>query len=370
MRGLQVATLDALSPGAEAAWRALERRARPRFFLTWGWIEHWLASLPHGLEPELVVLSTADGPLAAFFVGRTEMWRHGLFKSRATYLNTSGVPRFDELCIEHNAVLVDPAASEVLTLRDWVDAVPGDWDELFLPALAVDAFPGNRLSEALPRHMVRVDREVVAPYVDLARVRQAPEGYLSLLSASTRAHVRRAERGFGHVALDQARSVDEALAIFDELVQFHLAHWHDRQIVTPFDDAWFSSFHRRLIEKRFAHGDVQMLRVRAEGRAIGCLYNFVANGRVLFYQSGFATFDDPHKKPGYVAHAAAIAANARAGHDVYDFLAGDAPYKHSLATDETKLVWARVQRPLVRFAVEDGARRVKRALLAPRTSIQ
>jgi hypothetical protein len=47
---------------------------------------------------------------------------------------------------------------------------------------------------------------------------------------------------------------------------------------------------------------------------VGCLYELISNGRVLFYQSGVASAgDDARKKPGYVCHAEAVRHNAAAG---------------------------------------------------------
>jgi ankyrin repeat protein len=44
------------------------------------------------------------------------------------------------------------------------------------------------------------------------------------------------------------------------------------------------------------------------------------------------------------------------GHAIYDLLGGDARYKQSLATDESRLVWGRVQKRRPQFALEDLAR--------------
>jgi CelD/BcsL family acetyltransferase involved in cellulose biosynthesis len=117
------------------------------------------------------------------------------------------------------------------------------------------------------------------------------------------------------------------------------------------------SFPRRLIAQRFAHGEIQLLRVRGERGTLGCLYNYLHRGRVLQYQSGMASFENQHLKPGFVCHAAAIEHAASAGHAIYDFLGGDVRYKKSLSTDATSLVWACVQRPRARFFVEDRVRR-------------
>lgn len=79
-----------------------------------------------------------------------------------------------------------------------------------------------------------------------------------------------------------------------------------------------------------------------------------------------ASFENNHLKPGFLAHTAAIEHAAAAGHELYDFLAGDVRYKKSLATSSTSLVWARVQRLRLRFFVEDRVRELVRARRAAR----
>lgn len=363
MRGapaLRGVAFEASAPHVQAIWRVLESRVRPAYFLTWSWVEMWLASLPKEAMPEAVVLYDADEPVGAFFAGRHPIERHGMFRGRGRFLNATGDPRIDELCIEHNAVLLDPSAS--CTLADLVCAVPGRWDELSLPGIAAATFPGCRLDEPLPDHRVLIDDTFEAPFVDLARVRAAPGGYLSLLGSNTRAQIRRAERGFGDLTMEHAKDEAHALDVYGELVRLHRARWMRKGQPGAFADPWFVAFHERLIRARVGHGEIQLLRVRAGGATIGCLYNFVANGRVLFYQSGFTEHRDARLKPGYICHAKAVQASAEAGHDVYDLLAGRGAYKRSLATDSETLVWARIQRPLARFRVEERLRRWKRAL--------
>ncbi len=350
--------LDAHAPIAKETWCALQQQASPPYFLTWGWIRNWLACLPLRDAPRLATLFVGDVPVAAFFLGRRRLFRHFFVPSRALFLNTTGRARWDELTVEHNALLCAPDAC--LSLDALLDLLPADWDELFLPALSRASFPGSALDAPLPGHVVLIDSECSSPYVDLAKVRAAAGGYVSLLSSRTRAQIRRAQRGFGTLRLEAAADVRRALEIYDELVELHTRTWRSRGMPGAFADPWFDGFHRRLIGERFEHGEIQLLRLSAGSATIGCLYNLIATGRVLYYQSGLASFGDPHLKPGYVCHAEAVRHNAAAGHAVYDLLAGDSRYKRSLATDEVRLVWARIQRPLARFQVERRLRRWKR----------
>ncbi len=345
---IAVDVVDGDGAAAEATWRGLEAHARGSYFLSWGWIENWLACLPRDHRPELALLSQDGEPIAACFVVRRRVLRHHLLPTRTLFLNATGVPRFDELVIEHNGLL----RAAPITLRALVDGLTSGWDELSLPGVDASELAGL----AGTRVRIRIDREVPAPFVELARVRASRDGYVGLLGPSTRAQLRRARRGTGELVVEHAADLAHARAIYDELVALHTESWRARGQPGAFADPWFDGFHRRLIAERFASGEIELVRVSAGGRTLGCLYNFVHRGRVLFYQSGLAREDDPRIKPGFLCHAAAIEDAARAGHAVYDFLGGDARYKHGLATHESRLVWARVQRPLARFALEEKLR--------------
>jgi CelD/BcsL family acetyltransferase involved in cellulose biosynthesis len=350
---MKLDVVDAYDRRAETIWRALEAAARPSYFLSWAWIENWLACLPRELAPELAVIVDGDAPVAAGFIGRRREVRHRVLASRSLHLNATGVDRYDELCVEHNGLV--RAAGARVTIGDLVDLLlPGAWDELRLHALDTSELP---IAPARGYRVV-VDRETLAPFVNLARVREAD--YLGLLGADTRAQIRRARRGLGDIRVEVAADPAHAMHVFDELVALHNASWRARGQTGAFADAWFTDFHRRLIEQRFAHGEIQLIRVAAT-TTVGCLYNLVSHNRVLFYQSGFAAFDDPRIKPGYVCHAAAVELNAAAGHVVYDLLGGGRRYKRSLATDEVKLASVRIQRPRARFVLEDRLRRALHA---------
>lgn len=345
-----------------SVWRALEAAAQPLYFLTWGWIVTWLANLPSIDVPELAVVYQDGEPVAAGFMGRRRVRRYSILPSRARYLNATGIIQHDEVCAEHNGFLCRPG--HALSAASLIRLLPDDWDELFLPAMTVGGMADLTAGEGavVAGCRVRVDREVASPYIDLAQVRAHKDGYLGLLGSNTRAQIRRARRAVGPTTLEVARDRHEARAIFAELIELHTATWRARGEGGAFADPWFTRFHERLIDGRFDHGEIELSRLRTADRTIGCLYNLVAGGRVLFYQSGLASFDDKHVKPGYLCHAAAIERAAAAGHAIYDLLGGEARYKRCLATGEDRLAWYRVQRPRTRFVVEDWIRRQKRAI--------
>lgn len=314
-------------------------------------MENWLACLPRDERPRLAVLHRDGSPVGACFVGKRRLRRHGVVSSRSLFVNATGRAPYDDLCLEHNGLVArDPAASLALL----VELYPEPWDELHVPACAPAAFAALASQPLPPQVRVRIDRDVANYHVDLDKVRAT--GYVPLLGSSTRAQMRKAQRAAGEVSVEVARDEREALAIYTELVALHQRSWRERGQPGAFADPWFDAFHRRLIARRIDHGEIQLIRVRNRELTIGCLYNFIAAGRVLFYQSGFAAPADRHLRPGYLCHALAIEHCAREGLAIYDLLGGDARYKQSLATDETRLIWGRVQRRRVQFQLEDRAR--------------
>jgi CelD/BcsL family acetyltransferase involved in cellulose biosynthesis len=213
------------------------------------------------------------------------------------------------------------------------------------------------------RWRVRVDGRVACPIVELDKVREAGD-YLSLLGSNTRSQIRKARKLYGErgpLVHDVASSPAEARAFFDELVDLHRRSWAERGNAGAFIP-YVLRFHQRLIERRFAAGEIRLHRVRAGDRTIGCLYNFVWQDTASFYQSGLAYEPDSKLKPGLMCHALAIDHDAKAGLRCYDFLGGDSRYKRALATDARTLVWLRIQKPRVRFFAEDAARGLRNRL--------
>jgi CelD/BcsL family acetyltransferase involved in cellulose biosynthesis len=359
--------IDPRDPRIERVWHDLEARAQAPYFLSWGWIENWLAALPVDDTPQLAVLNEGGQPSAAFFLGARRVRRHLVMPSNALYFNATGVPRHDELCIEHNGLLASAGARR--SLAGILDLLPGEWDEMFLPAIDRYAFD-DLGAGSLGAYRVHIDREVAAQFVDLAAVRSIEGGYTSLLGPSTRTQLRRSRRIVGSIDVEVAQDVRHAMDIWSELLRLHARRWIARGESGAFADPWFERFHRRLILSRLASGEIQLMRVRAGNETIGCLYNFVYRGRVMFYQSGLAAFDDPHVKPGFLCHAAAVEYNALAGHQIYDLLGGESRYKQSLATGSSRLVWLRVQRPRMRFALENSLRRWRNALTPPNLALR
>jgi CelD/BcsL family acetyltransferase involved in cellulose biosynthesis len=323
--------------GLGTLWRGLEAQGNGSFFQGW----NWMGCLAQRRFPDPVLLQAHD---------RRRLVALALFNRRrgaladTLWLGQSGIPSLDTVFPEHNGILTAPGPDAGLVascLHAALTApIPGSRHPRRLVLAGVDAAhlhaaaaqPGMTLHRHVPR---------LAPFVDLSRL--GAGGLAASLSANARHQIRRSNRRYaagGTLELRRAATEQEALEFLDALAALHQATWTRRGQPGAFASAEFRDFHRALIARALPDGEVDLLSIAAGGQAVGYLYNFRKNGRVLAYQSGFDYRDDPHCKPGLTCHSLAIEMYAAEGATIYDFLAGDDRYKATLANDSAMLHWA------------------------------
>ncbi len=356
--------VSALPPAValEPMWRDLETRSDSSFFLTWHWIGTWIESLPAASGARLLRVERAGQAAGLGILVPRTVWRHGFVRSRGLYLNCTGDPVLDEIDIEHNGFLAE-RGSEVAVAQAalrHLSANVRDWDEFFLHGIDRPQDYDGHMREG---GRMRVLRSGPCRYVDLVRVRATGRSYAESLGKSTRYNMRRSQREFekgGALLLVEAATLEEAHAFLGRLRDLHQRYWQARGLPGSFAHEHFGRFHKRLVERAFHQGAIQVVQVRAGSTELGYLYNFVHRGRVYNYQSGFAyAGENLHQRPGLVAHVLAIEHNAALGRSAYDLLAGDSDFKRSLANSEEPLAWHVLQRPRLVLRLEDVLRRAR-----------
>lgn len=345
------------------AWQALCEQSAHSYYLSWGWIGTWLHSLrQRDVRLNLALVWDGAEVVAAFFLGHQRFVRHGWIRSRGLLLNATGVRDYDAVYIEFNGILAKPGLA--WRMHQFLAELPAGWQELVLPGLDREAFPGNALDQDLGALRTVVIRDDDAHFVDLDAVRQHGD-YLALLSGSTRSQIRRSIRRYaerGEIAFEVADTVERAEAVFDELVTLHRETWAARGKHSRFVSDYVLEFHRELIRRRFASGEIQLARLKAGEWTLGALYNFRYRGRIYNYQTGIRYDADNRLKPGLMCHAEAVAFNAANGETSYEFLAGNSRYKSSLATGRRRLTWVRLQKPHPQFWLERQLKGLKQAV--------
>jgi CelD/BcsL family acetyltransferase involved in cellulose biosynthesis len=299
-------------------------------------------------------------------------------------LHETGNAQLDAVFIEYNGLLIDVGADLEPEVGAEAAAAPGTGagGSLRTICLAVArraVLPRARLGRRLVLSGVdaahlraagavgRVSRLTtrVAPMLDLAALRGDGLGHEDVLSANTRAQLRRSLRAYavlGKLAIRRAADTAEAHRFLDALASLHQATWQHRGRVGAFANPRFARFHHALIDRALPHGEIELWRVAAGPVEVGYLYNFQHRGRVLAYQSGFDYAVADHRaKPGLTCHHLAIERAVAEQRACYDFMAGDDRYKRSFSNAASTLYWLTAGPSLDPIRLSGGARALARA---------
>jgi len=308
----------------KAIWLELERSAKPSFFNSWAWIGTWVSTLPHDLDIKLVVHSLKGQYLSCYFLGTKKFSAYGVLTKRKAYLNATGYQEFDTLVIEYNDVLKGNVDIPI--------------DELLLKNKGLDDYviPSSTAKLVESDNVFTQNLRIPSHWVDLDKVRNSDNSYLSLLSTNKRKQIKRSLREYsigGEVSVAVASNLPEAFEYLSALSKLHQIEWVKRGEKGAFSNDYFCYFHRMLIHNNFEKGNIQLIRVFNESEDIGYLYNFVHDNKVSFYQSGFNYKESNKFRPGLISHFLAIKLNAETGMSSYNFLGGKSQYKKSLSTN-------------------------------------
>jgi CelD/BcsL family acetyltransferase involved in cellulose biosynthesis len=333
----------------EAKWRDLESRADPSFFQSWTWTG--CMAEERFRDPVLVEARESGRTVALALFNR----RRG-----ALYLGESGDPALDSVYIEFNGVLAVSGREAELTAICLDAARTGGRRQRLIADVRKRRLilSGVSAATAAAAGHIRFNRSLAAPLVDLSI---GGDCFLERRSANTRHQVRRSNRSYAatnEIAIERAATLPRALEFLEGLAALHQATWVARGKPGAFANPFFGRFHHALIERGLPRGEIDLLRITAERRVIGFLYNFRYRDRVSAYQSGFDYLNaGRHEKPGLTCHYQAIRFAAQRGAGRYDFLAGDDRYKRSLSDRAETLHWIEVAgRYSARFLVRDAWR--------------
>ena len=339
-------------------WLDLEPRAKPCFYTSWVWIGTWLELLPPDVKTKLLQARIGGRVIGlAVVVDGPPHKRRGFEIYQTAHLHATGRPEIDIICIEHNDFLLDDAFADearAAMCAYWLDHLPPA-TEVSLSWLSGTGWPEG-IEKHSKRKISRVDSIHRSYLVDLRQVREAGGDYLKLIGKSTRSNIRRSISEYnkvGPLCLDDAHTIEDGMAWYEQLRAFHTARWNSRGRPGCFVHDFFYRFHRALLERHLVDGKIQLLRIRAGEHPIGYIYNFIHAGRVYAYMTGFHYgLIEKYSRPGLVSDALAIPYIASLGHDMYDYMAGDAPYKCELMTFEEKMTNTTMRTDSWRFRLD------------------
>jgi len=353
-----------------AEWLRLSEQATTSFFTSWGWVESFLQGFPEESAAGVARVWKDGEVVGLSLLGKSRAVRGGVIGIRTLNVTESGHETYDELTIEHNAIVATQPHEEDVARELLRHLLTADqtWDELYLSGVRCGSPLEIAARELAPLCPLLTVKDRPYYWVNLEDLRTAGKPYMMALGSGTRSQTKRSLKfyasEFGAVRIQMPESREEALELFNEMVGLHTVYWQSKGHPGAFTAPAARSFHERLVSQRFDAGEIQLLRISAGSMLLNVLYNFVHNDVVYAYQSGFSYGQENKKKPGLVCHTLAIEYNLEAGRKLYDFLAGDHRYKLQLSTCDGTMRWLKFQRPRLKFRLEGALRTTRDAVVS------
>jgi CelD/BcsL family acetyltransferase involved in cellulose biosynthesis len=326
--------LDLLKP----TWLNLEaKNDELSFFHSWEWLETWF----HTFKPEALLVSAKyEGEIVALgLFGKSQEVRHHLIKSNQIRLFQTGNPQEDQIWVEFNDFLCHPDHRiEMLESR----------------------------AKNLLEHFNNTSIILSTPEFKTNLQQLASDGrhYIDSLSRNTRYQINRSIKRYknlyGAVKLSFANDIDQALQYWDTAGELHLNKWQD----SGFKNPKFAEFHQEFMRKNFNYGCIDVAKITAGSHLVAIIYNIIYKQNVYFYLQGIQPETDSKLKPGLTAHTMLIEHYLEQGMCSYDFMGGYNQYKKQLSQTDEDLLTIKIQKPLLKFQIENIARSIKQRALA------
>ena len=344
-------------------WLTLEQHAENQFFLSWKWISCWLEQVINQEKINLVQ-AEQDGKVVGLglFVEK-KIVRHVVFKSKQWLLHRTGDSKKDQIWIENNNFLL--AKDNIKNISDEI------WKTLFTTQPQVDEFIvaiANTQHEKkicpINSHYCEINNyQENGYYINLEKINNLTD-YLSLLSKNTRQQIKRSIKNLdllGTVEFTVFTDNNEQWQQLEQSKKWHINKWQQTNTPSGFCNELFVDFHKRLITTSHASSKTLVTRLKIDQEVVGCLYCLLDADTAYFYLSTLKPIQNNKIKLGLTMHSLLVEWLVTNNKTItrYDFLAGDAQYKKSLAQYNNQYTYKTIQKKSLLFILETRLKALK-----------
>lgn len=344
----------------KSTWLNLEAKNNGlSFFHSWEWLETWL----HIYKPEVLLVSAKhDGKTVALgLFGKSQETRHYIVKSNQLRLFQTGDQQEDQIWVEFNDFLCHPDHLEEATNACLNALLSHKYrcDEIVISMIL------ESRAESLQNifNHASISLSTPAYKTNLQQLSANKGHYLDSLSRNTRYQINHSNKNYknlyGTLKLSFAKNITQALQYWKEAGELHAKRWHD----SGFRNPKFVSFHEELMIKNFDSGLIDVVKITAGNHLVAIIYNIIYKQNVYFYLQGLQYETDGKLKPGLTAHSMLIEHYLQNDIKSYDFMGGYSQYKKQLSQEAEPLLILKIQKPMLKFQVENIVRSIKQKIL-------
>jgi len=342
-------------------WQCLEKRSQNSIFLSWQWIENWLKVVT---EPLYLVKANKRGVIVGLgiFVER-KRYALGVIPYKQWWLHKTGDKKQDQMWIEYNDFLLDNEDSKTIRNKivEYLFKEKKLTQEIVYGLTKLDVFDSFKEQLKIMDMDSRTLLESKGHLIDYNKV--STDDFSDLWSKNTRYQINRSKKILtqqGDISFRIITKTEEILGVFDNISDLHKKRWHNTKQGSGFSNALFKLFHERMITNNNEVLQISVLSLN--NKDIGFLMNYVYKNTVYFYLSALSDEFSSKVKLGMLLHSESIKYYREQKIFYYDFLAGDAQYKRSLANEKYTMVINCYAPNSLIFKCEKYLRKVKHVL--------
>jgi hypothetical protein len=327
----------------------LESFPSSSIFTSPSWTGAWLKALPDTANTKAVTLYHNEQPVGATFCTFALKRRFLLPSKVICYINQFGNKCIDDLFIEFNEI-VSNQTNRQSVYNEFIQHIleTGLANEIVFPGITKSTLDLIEETTNSKGFALKVLQSMPYYYVDTSVSAVDSSLYNDSLSSNTRRQIQRSthlyEERHGELQMTIPQNSTQALEYLSDLDGIHSQYWREKGEKGAFYSNRLKTFHQTLIRDSFDKGIIQLSKITAGDHLLGYLYNFKYDKKIYCYQSGFIYQDDNRLKPGLTAHNLAIQSAIHDGAIEYNFLAGEARYKKSLATHSGQMYWTKLSK--------------------------
>lgn len=352
----------------------LESSSGNTITLTWEWLSTWWDVFGEGRELYILLAREGGRVIGIAPLLKRTVQHYGLLPFRRLEFLASGEDEADEICSEYLDFIIERGreAETLEAFYDFLNDADEDWDEMLLTDISGES-PSlpllKRLSETFGTkyHILREQTGIYVPLPDNW------EAFFANVSREFSRKIRRdrrvaAELGAELRIIDSIENFEEC---FETLITLHQVRWTSRGLPGVFSSDKFTRFHRQVAPKLLNKGWINLFILSIDDRPIAALYDFIYDGKMIYYQSGLDLDSASLHSPGILIRSYAIEKAIREGLTECDFLKGEVTgYKAGYRGKLRNIVQLRLARARSKEAVYtatarvvDGLRSLKRSLV-------
>lgn len=328
--------LDTFAGMAEE-WRSLAEQSCASFFMSWEWHYTWWQLYSTSKDRLYLVRFTVDDQL----VGLLPMYSRpeGLLRNRSLLFLGTGEAREDEVATEYLDIVAHPSFSELVCSMalDWLASCES-WAKVELRFMLEDA-------DLVKAYRSREDLFVLERDVGFRYRANLSLDENEHMQGIGKSRVKRLERSRRAVIRDggltqhSVNSINELESAFHQLAELNHERQAHKRRKSVFASTKFNLFHRRLFERVYTSGAVNIHQFKIEHTLLAVVYCFYDERTCYYYQSGFAKRTANKYMPLTFAHLAEMQRNRNSGRLYYDFMRAEPPtYKADFGCETTPMV--------------------------------